>query len=43
MAGNLLNFEEASRALYANNVPRLKKLTIAWPADIRSHVLLPYT
>lgn len=39
MAGNLQNFEEASRALFANNIPVLKKLIAHWPADIRSHIV----
>jgi hypothetical protein len=37
MAGNLPNFEEASRALFANDMPELKRLTAKWPADIRKH------
>jgi hypothetical protein len=39
MAGNLPSFEEASRALFANDRPRLDELTRAWPEDIRTHVL----
>jgi hypothetical protein len=39
MAGNYRNFEEASRALFANNVPRLKELIADWPPDIRSHIM----
>lgn len=39
MAGDLPNFEEASRALFANNIPVLKKLITPWPADIRSHIV----
>jgi hypothetical protein len=39
MAGNLPNFEEASRALFASDRPRLDDLVREWPADIRSHVL----
>jgi uncharacterized protein len=39
MAGNLPNFEEAARALFANNIPGLKKLIVGWPADIRSHIV----
>jgi hypothetical protein len=39
IAGNFPNFEEASRALFANNVPGLKKLIGKWPTDIRRHTL----
>jgi hypothetical protein len=38
MAGNLPSFEEASRALFTNDHPRLDELTRAWPEDIRTHV-----
>jgi uncharacterized protein len=38
MAGNLPNFEEASRALYADNPDRLRELIRDWPADIRNHL-----
>lgn len=37
MAGNLPDFEEASRALYAKDDARLSGLIAAWPGDIRSH------
>jgi len=37
MAGNLANFEEASRALYAKDSARLHALIAAWPDDIRIH------
>ncbi|AIE84049.1 hypothetical protein OP10G_0681 [Fimbriimonas ginsengisoli Gsoil 348] len=37
MAGNLPNFEEASRALFAEDQVRFGELTAAWPADIREH------
>jgi hypothetical protein len=38
MAGNLPGFEEASRALYAKDKPRLVRLIGGWPEDIRAHV-----
>jgi hypothetical protein len=37
MAGNLVNFEEASRALYAKDSARLHAFMKAWPQDIRAH------
>jgi hypothetical protein len=37
MAGNLENFEEASRALFASDPGRFDALIAAWPADIRDH------
>lgn len=39
MAGNLANFEEASRALFADDRRRFASLIAAWPADIRDHVV----
>jgi uncharacterized protein len=39
MAGNLENFEEASRALFADDRRRFSSLIAAWPADIRDHVV----
>jgi hypothetical protein len=39
MAGNLPNFEEASRALFADDMARLKKLIAGWPDDVRDHLL----
>jgi hypothetical protein len=38
VAGNLPDFEEASRALFAGNRERLRSLTREWPADVRSHL-----
>ncbi|HEY3382411.1 MAG TPA: DUF2239 family protein [Vicinamibacterales bacterium] len=38
MAGNLAGFEEASRALFANDVGRMKALTHGWPRDVRKHL-----
>jgi hypothetical protein len=39
MAGNLPGFEEASRALFADDRDQLETLTRRWPKDIRAHVL----
>lgn len=39
MAGDLSNFEEASRALYSRNWERLQELTRGWPVDVRDHLL----
>ena len=38
MAGNLSDFEEASRALYAMDWGRFDKLICRWPKDIRNHL-----
>jgi hypothetical protein len=38
-AGNLPNFEEASRALFADERRRLATLISAWPGDIRDHIV----
>ncbi len=38
MAGNLKNFEEASRALYSGNWAKLAELTSGWPEDIQKHI-----
>src|SRR6202163_2945164 len=37
MAGDLANFEEASRALFANDRERFSGLIRSWPADVRDH------
>jgi hypothetical protein len=39
MAGDLPGFEEASRALFANDRERLGELVGGWPVDIREHAL----
>jgi hypothetical protein len=39
MAGNFANFEDASRALFADNIRGLKKLIGEWPGDIRKHII----
>lgn len=37
MAGNEQGFEEASRALFANDTTRFTEFTDRWPADVRDH------
>jgi len=37
MGGNLPGFEEAARALFANDAERCRQCMAAWPADIRDH------
>ncbi len=39
MAGNLRHFEEASRALFADDRRRFAELIAGWPGDIRDHVV----
>jgi hypothetical protein len=39
MAGDAPDFEEASRALFAADRPRLVTLIAAWPADIQTQIL----
>ena len=39
MAGNLTNFEEASRALFADDERRFTGLIAEWPPDIRDHIV----
>lgn len=39
LAGNRPGFEEAARALFADDLERLRTLVEAWPRDIRDHVL----
>jgi hypothetical protein len=39
MAGNLANFEEASRALFADDRRRFTSLIAPWPVDIRDHAV----
>jgi len=38
IGGDLPNFEEASRALFAGNRDRFDEMVDFWPADIRDHV-----
>ncbi len=40
MAGNLDNFEEAARALFAGDRARFEQLVARWPHDIRVHATL---
>lgn len=37
LAGNLPGFEEAARALFANDAKRFAQLTAAWPLDLCAH------
>ena len=37
MAGNEPGFEEAIRALFANESDRFRKLVKSWPVDVRNH------
>ena len=39
MAGNLPDFEEASRALFADDRRRLAEFIAGWPGDIRDHIV----
>ena len=39
IAGDLPGFEEASRALYAEDQERLEDLVGEWPPDVRAHLL----
>jgi hypothetical protein len=39
MAGNYPGFEEASRALFANNMSRFNEIIEPWPNDVRDHLL----
>lgn len=38
MAGDLPGFEEASRALFADDAARMETLIAGWPADLRRHI-----
>ena len=38
MAGDRAGFEEASRALFANDAPRFDAMTEEWPGDVRDRV-----
>jgi len=38
VAGDLPGFEEATRALYAWDLARLREQTAGWPPDVRSHL-----
>ena len=39
IAGNLAGFEEAARALFADDRRRMAELIAGWPDDIRDHVV----
>ncbi|WP_321807086.1 DUF2239 family protein [Burkholderia sp. BCC1993] len=39
IAGDLPGFEEAARALYANDLARLAEWVAGWPDDVRDHAL----
>ncbi|MEO6599631.1 MAG: DUF2239 family protein [Polyangiaceae bacterium] len=39
IAGNRVNYEEASRALFACDTARFEGLTAEWPEDIRAHLM----
>jgi hypothetical protein len=39
MAGNKPHYEDAIRALFANDPVHFEKLIAAWPADLRDHAL----
>jgi hypothetical protein len=38
MAGDMAGFEEASRALFANDATKFRQLTEAWPTDVRDYL-----
>jgi uncharacterized protein len=39
MAGDMPGFEEASRALFANDRAKFSELIAAWPVDVRTHAI----
>ncbi|MGD9767246.1 MAG: DUF2239 family protein [Pseudolabrys sp.] len=39
MAGNMSDFDEAARALFAGDSAKLEQLTAPWAKDVRAHVL----
>lgn len=39
VAGNMVNFEEASRALFANDQSRFTGLIAEWPEDVRAYAI----
>ncbi|WP_321849347.1 DUF2239 family protein [Burkholderia diffusa] len=39
IAGDLPGFEDAARALYANDLERMAELIAGWPDDVRGHAL----
>ena len=38
MAGDMAGFEEATRALFANDAAKFHQLTEAWPTDVRDYL-----
>jgi hypothetical protein len=38
MAGDMAGFEEASRALFANDAAKFHQRTEAWPTDVRDYL-----
>ena len=40
IAGDWRNYEEATRALFADDAVRFQELTEAWPVDVRDHARL---
>jgi hypothetical protein len=38
LAGDLPNYEDATRALFAGDTPRMLSLMDQWPADIRGYL-----
>lgn len=39
MAGDMPGFEEATRALFANDIAKFAELIVAWPDDVRDHAM----
>jgi hypothetical protein len=39
MGGNMKDFDEAARALFAGDLAKLETLTKPWAKDVREHVL----
>lgn len=39
IAGNLPDFEEVTRALFAGDLPRMDQLMLDWPEDVRHYAL----
>lgn len=39
IAGDLPGYEEATRALFANDARKFRSLTSDWPADVRDHAI----
>jgi hypothetical protein len=39
IAGDMPNFEEATRALFADDQAKMRELVAAWPDDVRDHAI----